>query len=257
MAFIYQIMTRFQLRFLQLFILGVSLLGTARGQSYSDAFLNYKVTAHYPDHNVVAYAKPAERVSLLSDRVYYWFAGNEIHFTQGGYSGKLLNGDYQDYYMNKNLKESGSFDKGLKKGIWKNWTEEGLLKDQVSYKKGKKSGVYLKYDTTGKVSQKGKYNNDLLNGKQLMFIGDSTRIIYYKAGKLTSHQSFFNSLKSIPGSIGHLFSKKDKQQSDQSKLLKQSKQASRDGQQDSQNEPTPSGQLIQLKASEQMKIIKP
>ena len=67
---------------------------------------------------------------------YFWYGANLIHFTQGGYSGKLLNGEYNEYYLNKNLKEQGFFKAGLKDGIWKSWNEDGSLAQQATWKKG-------------------------------------------------------------------------------------------------------------------------
>src|SRR3978361_1257752 len=52
--------------------------------------------------------------SVKSKLVYYWYSANAIHITQGGFSGKLLNGIYTEYYLDRNLKEQGRFKKGLK-----------------------------------------------------------------------------------------------------------------------------------------------
>lgn len=67
---------------------------------------------------------------------YFWYDANLIHSTQGGYSGKLLNGEYAEYYLNKNLKEKGSFKKGLKDGDWRIWNEDGTLAQRATWKKG-------------------------------------------------------------------------------------------------------------------------
>src|ERR1700728_4802757 len=48
-----------------------------------------------------------------ADRIYYWYDNNNIHLSQGGFSGKLLNGLYESYYLDHNLKEQGIFKKGL------------------------------------------------------------------------------------------------------------------------------------------------
>lgn len=68
---------------------------------------------------------------------YFWYNSGAIHETQGGYSGRLLNGQYTAFYLNKNLKEQGSFKKGLKDGTWKNWREDGSLLATVTWKHGK------------------------------------------------------------------------------------------------------------------------
>jgi len=67
---------------------------------------------------------------------YYWYEANEIHMTQGGYSGKLLNGVYTEYYKNKNLKTQGGFKNGLKDGHWKSWNTDGVLLSDTDWKHG-------------------------------------------------------------------------------------------------------------------------
>ena len=67
---------------------------------------------------------------------YYWYSGNAIHSSQGGYSGRLLNGRYNEYYLNNNLKEQGNFNKGLKDGLWKSWNESGALSQVSNWKNG-------------------------------------------------------------------------------------------------------------------------
>ena len=69
---------------------------------------------------------------IKPDCYYFWYSANAIHSTQGGYSGQLLNGLYTEFYLNKNLKEQGSFNKGLKDGSWKSWNEDGTV-NKVSY----------------------------------------------------------------------------------------------------------------------------
>lgn len=67
---------------------------------------------------------------------YYWYSANAIHATQGGFSGKLLNGRYTEYYLNKNLKEQGAFKKGLKSGTWRTWNEDGTVSQVSNWEKG-------------------------------------------------------------------------------------------------------------------------
>ncbi|MES2807017.1 MAG: hypothetical protein V4619_00220 [Bacteroidota bacterium] len=99
-----------------------------------------------------------------TDRLYYWYGSNKIHITQGGFSGRLLNGQYIEYYLNKNIKEEGRFVKGLKEGVWKNWTENGVLQQSFTWKKGIKQGEFIAFDNKGAIRQQGKYNVNLLNG---------------------------------------------------------------------------------------------
>jgi hypothetical protein len=183
-------------------------LNTVTGQaqiklepSYVDKMLSHKITIHYTDHLVIATVNPVDVVSLESNYIYHWFSGNQINTTQGAYSGKLLNGLYEDFYLNKNLRESGNFLNGLKTSNWKSWTDNGILKDEYTYKQGAKSGPYTKYDLKGLVAEKGYYTADLLNGKQETVLTDSTIVVYYKDGKVIQRKSI------IPNFI-HKFLKK-------------------------------------------------
>jgi len=74
--------------------------------------------------------------TVKADLFYYWYSANQVHFTQGGYSGQLLNGVYTEYYQNKNLKEQGMFNRGLKDGVWKSWNKDGTIKQVVNWDEG-------------------------------------------------------------------------------------------------------------------------
>jgi antitoxin component YwqK of YwqJK toxin-antitoxin module len=104
--------------------------------------------------------------SLKSNRLYYWYSSNAIHATQGSFSGTLLNGSYDEYYLNKSLKEQGQFNKGSKAGVWRDWTENGTLVQWYTWKKGIKSGKFELFDEQGSVKQKGRYKNGV-------FVNDS------------------------------------------------------------------------------------
>jgi hypothetical protein len=89
------------------------------------------------DETIVATIEPvSSNPSIKQNLLYYWYSANTIHHTQGGFSGKLLNGLYTAYYPNKNLKEQGNFKKGLKDGIWKNWNEDGSFAKTCTWNNG-------------------------------------------------------------------------------------------------------------------------
>jgi len=134
----------------------------ADAQTAIKDLITHKVIVNYTDHTIVAYVKPSPNVRAFSNLQYYWFSGQSIQSSQGGYSGKLLNGYYEDFYANKNLKEAGWFSKGLKQGPWKSWDEKGLLKEECNWSAGQKNGIYRKYNNQGKLSQTGHYKNDSL-----------------------------------------------------------------------------------------------
>ena len=133
---------------------------------------------------------------------YFWYSANQLQHTQGGYSGKLLNGSYRSYYLNKNLMEEGSFRAGLKNGSWKIWKENGVLAEETSWQDGVMTGPFSKYDEAGELRLSGRYKNGLMNGPVRSTGGkDSLEITtWYKAGKITEHKPL---LKRI-----HLFRRK-------------------------------------------------
>jgi antitoxin component YwqK of YwqJK toxin-antitoxin module len=110
--------------------------GSVSAQKYQDYGLD-KVRIVEPDKIIQAEIIPVTtEPGIKSDRFYYWYSSNKIHYSQGGFSGKLLNGAYNEYYLNKNLKEQGNFKKGLKKGTWKSWNEDGTLSQISVWKNG-------------------------------------------------------------------------------------------------------------------------
>lgn len=178
----------------------VGLLGNSvYAQGYPKDFLTHKVVVNLDDRTIETYVKPVKSMTILADRDYYWFSGKQINNTQGGYGGKLLNGEFKEYDISKGLKVSGAFLRGLKSGVWKSWRENGKLLDDYSWNFGQKDGPYHKYDTLGKVSEFGAYKNDLLQGYKTTMVGDSAVKERYKQGKIVPPKS------RNPGFIKRLF----------------------------------------------------
>jgi hypothetical protein len=119
------------------------------------------------------------------DRQYYWYGSGGIHQLQGGYSGHLLNGSYQEYYLNKNLRTEGAFGEGLKDGVWKDWNEAGKLSRLITWDQGEQTGPFRLYDPDGKVITSGNYKHNLLEGAVTFHIGtDSVKTLRYKKGQV-------------------------------------------------------------------------
>jgi hypothetical protein len=109
---------------------------TVYSQKLPDYGVN-RIRIIQPDKTIVAEIEPVSSTpSVKQNLVYFWYSANTIHTTQGGFSGKLLNGLYIEYYLNKNLKEQGKFKKGLKDGVWKSWNEDGSLSITNTWKNG-------------------------------------------------------------------------------------------------------------------------
>ncbi len=167
-----------------LFLLGFCI--TTKAQYLDDSFdiNDYKHTINLADHKIVFQAKPTKiPKSLHPQKKYYWYASNQIQTTQGGYSGKLLNGNYSAFYLNNNLKEKGVFKGGLKEGEWNNWSEGGVLIETNHYKNGILNGQFFTYDQTGKLFREGNYRDGKIDGVFKTHQGpDSLTLVKYQDG---------------------------------------------------------------------------
>ncbi|HWZ34690.1 MAG TPA: hypothetical protein VNW51_00945 [Mucilaginibacter sp.] len=121
-----------------------------------------------------------------TNKFYYWASGNSIHATQGGFSGRLLNGRYAEYYPNKNLKQQGLFKKGLKEGVWKLWSDNGQLIEWYTWDSGIKSGEFCLYDDHGNLKQSGRYKNNVLNGRIRNFDSGKVTTLSYRNGTVVN-----------------------------------------------------------------------
>lgn len=171
------------MRYVILIILLLYFASTGRAQSYYR--LNDKVTINSPEGTLTAFTKPVKRaIRVENHKFYYWYSANEIRNTQGGYSGKVLNGSYSASYINKNLKEQGEFKKGLRTGRWKAWYANGKLKETTFWKSGLKQGAFSQYAEDGSIQKSGDYKNGELHGKVTSYIKDSIQVSHYKKGQL-------------------------------------------------------------------------
>jgi len=157
----------------------------ASAQKIPDMGLN-RIRLIEPDKTILFETNPVSgEPELGSNNMFYWYGSNTIHATQGAYSGRLLNGPYNEFYLNKNLKVQGSFRDGLKQNAWKEFTEAGALIRATTWRNGVRSGKFSEFDTYGNLKKEGTYRNGLLNGEVYQYrTGDSVEIVKYKDGKI-------------------------------------------------------------------------
>lgn len=122
-----------------------------------------------------------KKVSPKNHKIYYWFKGGAIHSAQGGVIGMLLHGDFTKMYHSNQLAEQGSFDNGLKVGLWKSWHPNGVIHVTQKWANGLKSGEYHLYDENGLELERGKFKNDHKQGVWIDFVKKDT--VVYKKGK--------------------------------------------------------------------------
>ncbi len=170
-----------------LIFLITSLAFQVKAQSSSADLAPYRHHIANDDHQLSFYTiSPDQSVGAIKpNRSYYWWSGKQIQVTQGGYSGKLLHGVFTVYYLNKQLKEQGSFKKGLKNGEWKEWNENGKLTLRTNYFEGVADGSFYKYNDLGQLQEQGTYKGGKINGKLSKYVTpDSAAVTKYRNGIL-------------------------------------------------------------------------
>lgn len=115
-------------------------------------------------------------------KTYYWYKANEIQKTKGGVAGKPLHGEYEVFTSDGQIITKGSFDDGLKTGIWLRWNEN-QLGSQIEFDQGIPNGNY-KYYRAGKVVEEGQYLSGNKNGRVIFYDQDSSYYRNYKEGRL-------------------------------------------------------------------------
>ncbi len=153
---------------LKIFLLWIPVLAFSQKLPKVDA-LN-RVILNHKDSIIYAHLLPAEDNDnvKVSDKYWYnWYAQHDIKETKGGFDGKLLHGEYTEYYDTKDLKRKGIVKKGLKKGKWKSWYKNGQISEITYYKNGLRHGKYVRYTSTGALATKGKYKKGILVVKKI------------------------------------------------------------------------------------------
>lgn len=123
-----------------------------------------------------------KKIKTNKDKIYFWFKGGNIHNSQSGFGGELLEDKFTKMYLNNQLAEQGFFKKGLKNGLWKTWYKNGTIETTQNWSRGLKSGDFYHFAENGAILEKGKYKNDKKHGFWIDFIKKDT--INYKNGNI-------------------------------------------------------------------------
>jgi hypothetical protein len=168
---------------------------TVNAQKMPDYGL-YKIHLTDSGKTIIAEINLATEKQADPKLYYHWYTADGIHVTQGGYEGKVLNGAYNEYYLNKNIKIQGAYRNGLQHGTWKSWNANGFLLSIYNWDKGVMNGEYRLFDGKGMLTEQGYYKQGLLNGIRVSYLSaDSVKQAKYENGKLvTLTPSFWSKL---------------------------------------------------------------
>lgn len=144
---------------------------------------------HYLPSNTFATQKPA--INLY----YYWLDDEKLLVTKGNYSGHLLDGKYEAFFPNGQLKTKGQFFEGLKNKQWLYYYPDGKIKRIEAWDQGKIHGLVLNYSESQRLIQKTQYIKGRLHGLDIIYHMDTivSKNRYVK-GKKKERKKLFQKL---------------------------------------------------------------
>lgn len=110
-------------------------------------------------------AKDAKEDYLSNQTWYFWYHKDTIIQAQGAHNGKLLHGEYKEFFSNWKPKVEGSFHYGKKVGEWKFWDDNGYLRKIGRWRGGHETGRFRLYNDKGTLVQKGKMKKGKVDEK--------------------------------------------------------------------------------------------
>jgi antitoxin component YwqK of YwqJK toxin-antitoxin module len=145
-----------------------------------------------PTHKELIFVQVDEKsIKLKKEITYYWYKRNKVHQTQGDYAGQLLDGEYSAFYRGNQLYQKGTFDRGVKHGVWKYWNKNGRINRTEEWKKGQLHGKVIHYTTQGQDSLMMRYRKGKL--KKEKGLEESQNLIqlevYNESGELKETRS--------------------------------------------------------------------
>jgi hypothetical protein len=154
-------------------------------KDFSELNYNSQTINHAEYSEKIEFTYSDKIVKTKINLKYHWIKNQKVLITQGGYSGKLLHGNYEAFYSNKNLMEKGSFKLGLKDGHWIYWRIDGSIEKSEYWKNGKQIKYSVLYSTEGKDSLRTPYKNGLKHGKVYEVFGNNEKHVRtFKKGSL-------------------------------------------------------------------------
>jgi antitoxin component YwqK of YwqJK toxin-antitoxin module len=117
----------------------------------------------------------------------YYHANSKEIMTLENYKDGKLEGIRSVFYPNTKIAEETHYQKGIKEGPYKKYTENGILLEETVYKKGEFDGITTYKDPNDKIVAKGLYKNGLKVGIWQFF----------ENGKLTSEENYNKPRKRI------------------------------------------------------------
>lgn len=90
------------------------------------------------------------------------------------YKNGVLEGEFKEYYENKNIRLVGSYKESLQDGEWKFYLEKGNLQSIVNYKDGELNGLKEDYYENGNLWTRQEFKNNIQDGVYELYYENGT-----------------------------------------------------------------------------------
>lgn len=104
-------------------------------------------------------------------------------------------GQWEFYYNDGALKETGEYIDGQKSGIWKTYYEDGTIKHEITYQNGLAKGPARFYYRDGTLWEEGFWNETHWKGEYSLYHANGQKFYewqYNESGKRTGEQKYFH-----------------------------------------------------------------
>ncbi|HEX8514823.1 MAG TPA: hypothetical protein VF868_01400 [Bacteroidia bacterium] len=199
-------------------LLFLILIAPAVAYSQTKQKENYTIYINHQEGAVKAnvLSQQKKKIEVNKDLYYSWYISNKIIETQGGFEGKILDGNYTSFYSSNNLKEKGVFFKGLKNGEWITWYEDGKIQSVKNWKKGVRNGTFKNFDNNGNILEEIQYSKGKVNGYHVIY--DKGTVIsrkQFKNGReIIANEKSLKSKKTLKERLNSVFKKNKDNQSE-------------------------------------------
>ncbi len=137
-------------RFLFLLVFIIVIYFKSYGQNkLKDTFYKDDITLVKHDTAYVFKTCNKKLKHIVRKKTYYYANHRELGMIQGGYLGKLVDGEYLIYIDQTQLIEKGQFHKGLKDGKWITWYDNGVIHYITKWHKGRLRRKRIEYSEIG------------------------------------------------------------------------------------------------------------
>jgi len=234
----------------------------APGQKLPEWKTPNKITLISGDTVFVFTVKESGNLKPVFNRTYYWFAQGQLHQSQGGVNGRLLQGEFIAQSRHNGLISKGNFQDGLKEGNWLSWYPTGVIKSKIFWQDGQRQGRFYEYTNYGTIAVKGTFKNDQLHGKWITY--DRRKIIgryRYKDGTLvqrdtsSSNKKTFLLFKKFKRDSTQELSKKKKRADAKNQITIQTPDTYRTSPSNGTLEPKRNPEIIEPKKKRRKKIL--